>query len=672
MRENNYSKIETKKRLAALLVAFVFMFGTTVIPSQIYAVENDDQAATESIGSEAVTEETAGADETSVDVNNPEAGSEESAETEAAASEEEAATDISKLEDLIIATDENGNSINIDELDESEYDGFLYKLKDDTTKAEVKEMEGAIDELGGEQKVEEVVDKELYSADSIETISEVASAEQIEHIEPNYIVKAFEVPNDRYYGADGWFLKMINAPYVWSTLGDKVGEDTVVAIIDTGVRKTHEDFSSDLFTGQRNFIDGQNPDDVTDYHGHGTGVTGVIAATYNNGKGITGIAPGAKIMPIKALEKDGENATGSYKDIIEGIEYAAENGADVINMSLGDYHYVPELEDACERAADKGIILVAAVGNEAAAGNPLNYPAGFKCVVGVGGVANNGQWSYISNYNNSVAVTAPGENIRTTYRNSNSSYVLYTGTSFAAPQVSAMAAMVKSVAKKKGITVNHDVFTDIIACTSVDKGAAGYDKYYGYGLMDIGKAYRYVNGDISACRASLSGTSYTYDGSSKTPSVSVRWLGKTLSASNYSASYSSGRAAVGTYKVTVAGKGSLYGSKTLSFNVVPPLVKGIKSPSRAKKKLTVRWNAMSKKQKKKYKGVITGYQVRVSTNASFSGAKYASVKGLTKTKATVKGLKKKTYYYVQYRSYKTTGSGTYYSKWSGIKKAKTK
>ena len=81
---------------------------------------------------------------------------------------------------------------------------------------------------------------------------------------------------------------------------------------------------------------------------------------------------------------------------------------------------------------------------------------------------------------------------------------------------------------------------------------------------------------------------------------------------------------------------------------------------------------MSKKQKNKYKNAITGYQVRVSTNSSFSNAKYVKVKGITKTKATVKGLKKKTNYYVQYRSYKTVGSATYYSKWSGTKKAKTK
>ena len=190
--------------------------------------------------------------------------------------------------------------------------------------------------------------------------------------------------------------------------------------------------------------------------------------------------------------------------------------------------------------------------------------------------------------------------------------------------------------------------------------------------MDLSNVYRYMKRDLSLFRMSLSGTSFTYDGNVKTPSVTVSWVGRALSAANYTVSYDPGRAAIGTYKVTVAGRGSFTGKKTLSFNVVPPLVKKIKTPKRYKKKLQVRWKAMSKKQKKKYKSVITGYQVRVSTSSTFSNAKYASVKGLKKTKLTVKGLKRKTKYYVQYRSYKTVGSVNYDSKWSGTKKAKTK
>lgn len=681
MRENNYSKIEMKKRLAALLVAFVFMFGTAVIPSQIYAIENDDQAAAESVESEAVTEEAAGADETAVDAVNPGDGTEEVAESETPA-EEETETTAEDLSELLVITDANGNSIDLEDVDKDAYDGFIYRLKDDTTKTETKEMDEAISELDGGQEVEEVIDRELYAADSLETIGEVAEASQIEIIEPNYIVRALGT-SDPYYDDYGEYLEMINAPYVWDR--GEFGEDAVVAVLDTGVKKTHEDLQdADIGEGY-NFV--ANNNNTNDDCGHGTSVTGVIVASYDNNKGLTGIMPEASIIPVKVLDKNGK---GTIDDIIAGIDYAINSDADVINMSLGNPiggYWATELERRCDMARDADIILVAAAGNEALEGNPIEFPASYDSVVSVGAVNEKGLRASFSNYNKYVAITAPGEKLfmpSTKAYGHDGNWIYYTspktetgrehscGTSFAAPQVSAMAAMVKSVAKKKNMTMNHEVFMDIIACTSVDKGAAGYDMHYGYGLMDLGKAYRYVNGDISACRASLSGTSYTYNGSAKTPSVSVRWLGKTLAASNYSISYSSGRTAVGTYKVTVAGKGSLYGSKTLSFNVVPPLVKGIKSPSRAKKKLTVRWKAMSKKQKKKYKGVITGYQVRVSTNASFSGAKYVSVKGLTKTKATVKGLKKKTKYYVQYRSYKTTGSGTYYSKWSGIKRAKTK
>ena len=672
------NKNEIKKRLTAMLVAVIFVLGTAVVPSEIYAVETDDQvpAVSEAVEPEAVAEDVAEATEEQAEgnpesVENEAAGQEEQEEAE----EADAAADLPDLSGLVIAVDENGDSVGLEEISEDEYDGFLYKVKDDTTKSEIKEMENAIDELEEEQEVEEVVDKELYAADSIETIGEVAEPEQIEYIEPNYILKAFGTPNDKLYNEYGWYLKMTNAPYVWDR--GEFGEGATVAVLDTGVKKNHKDFNSDTFVMDRNCI--KDTTDVKDNVGHGTAVTGIIAAAYNNGEGMTGIMPEAKIMPVKVMDVNGSgDATGTAGDIIEGIDYAAGNGADVINMSLGDKRNIVSLHQACQRAAARGVILVAAAGNEAQGDgegsiNPVEYPASYDCVVSVASIERNGYHSDFSNYNNYVAVSAPGRGLAMPWINWTQgglvyNYVTNTGTSFSAPQVSAMAAMVKSMDK----SVNITGFMDIIASTSVDKGSAGYDAYFGYGLMDLSNVYRYMKRDLSLFRMSLSGTSFTYDGNVKTPSVTVSWVGRALSAANYTVSYDPGRAAIGTYKVTVAGRGSFTGKKTLSFNVVPPLVKKIKTPKRYKKKLQVRWKAMSKKQKKKYKSVITGYQVRVSTSSNFSNAKYASVKGLKKTKLTVKGLKRKTKYYVQYRSYKTVGSVNYYSKWSGTKKAKTK
>lgn len=662
MRKENYSTIEMKKRLAALLVAFVFVFGTAVIPSQIYAVENDDQAAAQTVETEAVAEEAAGADETEVDVNNPEAGAEEAAEAEATAAEETETTN-TELSDLIVVKDEDGNSMDLNEIDESQYNGFIYKLEDDTTKAEVKEMEQAIDELDAGQEVEEVVKSELYAADSVETISEVVEPEKVEYIEPNYIMHAFDVPNDPDYEYFKWQLVNTKVPDVWNM--GVFGDGATVAVLDTGVNTKHPDLKSENFVNAYDAF--TETDNVTDWAGHGTSVTGIIAEARNNGRGFTGAMPNVKIMPVRVLDQEGG---GDLTTIVPGIKQAANKGADVINMSFGGSGADSiTLKNACEEAFNKGAILVSATGNEATPfyAGPVNYPAGYDCVVSVASVDSHNTRAIDSNYNNKVMVAAPGEYVRIITRSGG--YNFGSGTSFAAPQVSALAAMVKSY--------NHDFspskFMDLLKITSKDLGRPGYDIEYGYGLIDFSKAYGYITNSILCRDMSLSGYTYVYDGGVKTPGVTIS-LGpeRLVNGRDYTVSYAYGRKAVGTYRVTTTGIGKFSGTKAASFTIIPPLVKGIKSPTRAKKKLTVRWKALSKKQKKQYKSVITGYQVRVSTNSSFSGAKYVRVKGLTKTKATVKGLKKKTYYYVQYRSYKTTGSGTYYSKWSGIKRAKTK
>ena len=232
-----------------------------------------------------------------------------------------------------------------------------------------------------------------------------------------------------------------------------------------------------------------------------------------------------------------------------------------------------------------------------------------------------------------------------------------------------MAAMIKSI--NPGI--NQTQFMEILRSTSKDLGDSGYDEYYGYGLIDFGKAFEYIMAHLSTYQLSLSTTVYDYNGSAKAPSVALSYGSiRLINGRDYRVSYPAGRTAVGTYRITVSGINGYYGSKTATFQIRPPLIKSIKAPQRYKGKLKVRWYKMSKSQRKNYKNVITGYQVRVSTYKNFAYAKYANVKGITKTAATVKGLKRKTYYYVQYRSYKTVGSTTYYSKWSGTKRAKTK
>lgn len=661
MREKSINKSEVRKRLAALLVALVFVFGTVVIPSQIYAVETEDPALDRT---EAVTENT---DEV-VETSNDDAGNMvESNAGENTETVETETTESQDLSNLIVVTDEDGNSMDISELDESQYDGFLYKLEDNTTKADVREMEQAIGDLNAGQEVEEVISSELYAADSVETISEVVDSEKIEYIEPNYVFHAFDVPDDPDYIEEyNWQLVNTKVPDVWD-LG-VFGDGAVVAVLDSGVNINHPDLKQESFVkGYDAFTGETGTDNVNDWYGHGTSVTGIIAATRNNGIGFTGAMPNAKIMPVRVLDSNGY---GSLATIIPGIKYAVQNGAHVINMSFGGPNAGSlAFENECMEAFNSGVILVSASGNEATShyGGPVNYPAGFECVVSVASVKSNNTRASTSNYNNKVMVAAPGDNVRLLTKSGD--YECNSGTSFAAPQVSALAAMVKSY----NPNFRPSKFMDILKITSEDLGDPGYDVEYGYGLINFSNVYGYITNNLFCRDLLFSSSTYVYDGSVKTPGVTVG-LGseKLIQGTDYTVSYAPGRAAVGTYKVTATGTGRFTGSTSASFTIVPPLVKGIKAPSRGKKKLTVRWKAMSKKQKKKYKNVITGYQVRVATKSNFSNAKYASVKGIKKTKKTVKGLKKKTTYYVQYRSYKTVGSVTYYSKWSSTKKAKTK
>lgn len=650
-------KMHNYKRVTALIVALVFVFGTMCVPAELYAVEN-----------EAVETQAAVTEEATTEPANEEPAAEEAVEpTEAAAPETTEATSVPEETNEDVVNDlSEALTVDLDSVDEDAYDGFIYKLEDNTTKKEIKEMETAIDDLAEEQEVTEVIEKEIYEADSIETIEEVADADIVEYIEPNYYVEALGT-NDPYYSEYGWYLEMIKAPYVWER--GEFGSGVTVAVLDSGVNLKHPDFENTKFEKQYNATtdstDVADLEDVTDRDGHGSWVVGIIAASYNNGKGLTGIMPEATIMPVKVLDKEIQGKpTGDITDVVKGIDHAVNNGAHVINMSFGGEIDSISLKNACDRAAAAGVILVAAAGNDG--DSTIEYPASYDSVISVGSVERDENHSSFSSYNNYVDVTAPGRGIFVTGKLGG--YGTTSGTSFSSPQVAAMAIMAKSMDK----SVNVSGFRDVIAYTSKDKGAAGRDCYFGYGIMDLSKAYRYINGDISLYPMALSTTSYVYNNGVKTPSVTVRKSGRALSSNCYTVTYPSGRKAVGTYKVIISGRGSYNGSKTLSFNIVPPLIKSIKSPQRYKGKLKVRWYKMSKSQRKKYKNVITGYQVRVSTYKNFAYAKYANVRGITKTAATVKGLKKKTTYYVQYRSYKVVGSTTYYSKWSGKKKAKTK
>ena len=237
-------------------------------------------------------------------------------------------------------------------------------------------------------------------------------------------------PNDPHYDKQS-YLNQIGVPAAWESIAStgKALEPVTVAVIDTGVDLNHPDLLGRLVEGV-NILQPKRP--PQDDNGHGTAVAGVIAAAAGNGEGIAGIAPNARIMPIKAIDAKG---VGEEEHLGQGIEYAVGHGADIIVLSLGLHLYSPYLSQIVDDAESKGVLLVAATGNE---GKTVRYPAAYPSVVAVGGASHTNEHKDLSNYGPEVDLLAPWY-VYTTWLKGK--YVTKEGTSMAAPQTAAVAAL---------------------------------------------------------------------------------------------------------------------------------------------------------------------------------------------------------------------------------------
>lgn len=309
-------------------------------------------------------------------------------------------------------------------------------------------------------------------ADLAQAIRAFKSSPYVEYAEPNYIAHVFTTPNDTYWSSQ-WGMTKIEAPAAWDIT---TGSDSVtIAIVDTGVDLLHPDLSGKLVSGY-DFINGDN--DPQDDHGHGTHVAGIAAARTNNGTGVAGLSWGARIMPVKVLNDYGR---GEYEDIANGIIYAASNGADIINLSLGGSASSSVLEDAVEYAYDLGCVVVAAAGNN---NSSVSYPARYPEVIAVAATDSSDRRASFSNHGPEVDVAAPGVNIRSTYWWGGSTYERLNGTSQASPHVAGLAALIWSVSPG----LNNVQVESIIKQTADDLGAADRDNYYGFGRINARRA----------------------------------------------------------------------------------------------------------------------------------------------------------------------------------------
>jgi thermitase len=306
----------------------------------------------------------------------------------------------------------------------------------------------------------------------------------IQYVEPHFLYLTNDqttaseefIPNDSLYQQYQWNLPIIETVKGWDL--SKGSEDIIVAVIDTGVDLDHSDLSNRLVEGI-NIIDEQSPpyDDV----GHGTHVAGVISATVNNIEGVAGMSWYNKVMPIKALDHTG---AGSTYSVAQGIIWAVDHGAKVINMSLGNYANAEFLHDAVKYAFDRDVILIAATGNDNT--EEPGYPAAYPEVLAVSATNSYQDRASFSNYGNYVDVVAPGENIASTYPDDQ--YAGLSGTSMASPHVAALAAMIRTA---NPLLKNTEVM-DILRYTSLDLGQKGRDKYYGFGQIDVVKALHHT------------------------------------------------------------------------------------------------------------------------------------------------------------------------------------
>lgn len=346
-----------------------------------------------------------------------------------------------------------------------------------------------------------------------EAIHRLNDERYIEIAEPNRVIRidpmpsemvdlvqpASVTPNDPFYGLQ-WHLPAIEAPDAWETSS---GSGVVVAIIDSGISLGGDDLDCRPLAGEYNaFTDSTAAGSATDDTSHGTHVAGTVGQCTNNGVGVAGVAGGSSLLAVKVLSAD----DGTTAELVKGIDWARAHGADVINMSLSTTCSPPPAAvfDAIDDAIAAGVVVVAAVGNDA---DEIDYTGGISApachpdVIAVGATDLQDKRSYYSNWGEGIDVVAPGGDVTAddngdTYADgvlqetfdpedpSFWTYFFLQGTSMAAPHVSGTAALM--ISANPAVTASQ--VKRALEVTAVDRGAAGWDMYYGYGQIDADRA----------------------------------------------------------------------------------------------------------------------------------------------------------------------------------------
>jgi serine protease len=359
-------------------------------------------------------------------------------------------------------------------------------LRDDTSEADVADLDAKIGAVlrpasawSTTHDHLDVVDVDPSREGAV--IDELSHDPRVEHAEPMALYRATFVPDDPLYASKQWHLKRVGAETAWAYT---CGRGVTVAVIDTGVACFDKgpfmkgtDLAGTRCEGGWNFVDDNG--EAIDDHGHGTHVAGTIAQTTNNGVGTAGLAYCATLMPVKVLSKQG---FGTVANVAEGIRFAADNGAQIINMSLGGPIKSQIIEDAVNHALAKGVVIVAAAGNS---GKKVGWPAAYPGVVAVSATDDKDTIAWFSSRGPEIAIAAPGVGVtQQTVCNGGKDkcevFGTFNGTSMASPHVAGVAAMIESLGVTEPAAVR----------AALESTARLKDEknLYGAGILDGGAA----------------------------------------------------------------------------------------------------------------------------------------------------------------------------------------
>jgi subtilisin family serine protease len=346
----------------------------------------------------------------------------------------------------------------------------------------------------------------------------LSSSSSVEFVQRNYLYRIDAVPNDS-AASSQWNLQRIGVVQLWNEGFFSASRPVIkVGVVDTGIDYLHPDLAPAIGINEgetgtdaqgrdkkTNGVDDDGNGYVDDWHGynfvesdirsndpddnngHGTSVAGIIGAVANNRIGVAGIAPCA-LMPLRAFNSGGE---GSDADVAAAIVYAVDNGCSVINMSFGVTVLTPVMRDAVRYAVLNNVILIASSGND---GNEKpHYPSDLEGVIAVGSISQYDSRSYFSSYGPALALSAPGENIVTTTPGGGYTST-FSGTSAAAPNVTGVAALVKSVLASdplaNAVPFTNEEFRALLANSTDDIGRPGWETETGAGVVNAYKAVR--------------------------------------------------------------------------------------------------------------------------------------------------------------------------------------